>query len=34
VIIIHRSTKGFFRESEEEIKDFGEDALAPSEKQQ
>ncbi len=34
VIIIHRSTKGFFRESEEDVDEFGENGLAPSEKQQ
>jgi putative membrane protein len=35
VIIISRSTKGFFRESEEEVNEFGgEAALPPAEKQQ
>jgi putative membrane protein len=34
VIIIHRSTKNFFKKSEDEIDEFGETALAPSEKQQ
>jgi putative membrane protein len=33
VIIIHRSTRGFFRESEEEVDDFGETSLASSENQ-
>jgi putative membrane protein len=31
VIIIHRSTKGFFRESEEDVDEFGETTLASSE---
>jgi len=34
VIIIHRSTKDFFKKSEEDIDEFGETSLAPSEKQQ
>jgi putative membrane protein len=34
VIIIHRSTKNFFKKSEDEVDEFGETALAPSEKQQ
>jgi hypothetical protein len=34
VIIIHRSARGFFRESEEGVDEFKETALAPSEKQQ
>jgi len=34
VIIIHRSTKGFFRESEDDVDKFEEAELAPSEKQQ
>ena len=34
VIIIHRSTKGFFRESEEDVDDFGETALASTGEQQ
>jgi putative membrane protein len=34
VIIIHRSTKGFFRESEEDATEFGENASAPSENTQ
>jgi putative membrane protein len=34
VIIIHRSTRGFFRESEEDVDEFGETALATSEKEQ
>jgi len=34
VIIIHRSTKGFFRESEDDADAFEETALAPSEKQE
>lgn len=34
VIIVHRSTKNFFKNSEEEIDEFGEVALAPSESQQ
>jgi hypothetical protein len=33
IIIIHRSTRGFFRESEEEVDDFGETSLASSENQ-
>jgi putative membrane protein len=33
VIIIHRSTRGFFRESEEDVDDFGETSLSSSEKQ-
>jgi putative membrane protein len=34
VIIIHRSARGFFRESEEDVDEFKETTLAPSEKQQ
>jgi len=34
VIIIHRSTRDFFRESEDDIDEFGETALSPSEKEQ
>ena len=34
VIIIHRSAKGFFRESEEDVDDFGETALASTGEQQ
>ncbi len=34
VIIIHRSTRGFFRESEGDVDEFGETALATSEKEQ
>jgi putative membrane protein len=34
VIIIHRSARGFFRESEDDVDEFKETALAPSEKQQ
>jgi len=34
VIIIHRSTKDFFKKSEDDVDEFGETALAPSEKQQ
>jgi putative membrane protein len=34
VIIIHRSAKGFFRESEEDVEDFGETALASTGEQQ
>jgi putative membrane protein len=34
VIIIHRSTKDFFRESEDDVDEFGENALQPSEKKQ
>jgi putative membrane protein len=34
VIIIHRSTKDFFRESEDDVDEFGETALPPSEKEQ
>ena len=34
VIIIHRSTKGFFRESEDEGNEFGELALPPSGEEQ
>ena len=34
VIIIHRSTKGFFRESEEDVDDFGETALTSTGEQQ
>jgi putative membrane protein len=34
VIIVHRSTKNFFKKSEGEVDEFGETALAPSEKQQ
>jgi putative membrane protein len=34
VIIIHRSTRGFFSESEEDVDEFGETALATSEKEQ
>ena len=34
VIIIHRSAKDFFRESEDDVDDFGEIALSPSKKQQ
>jgi putative membrane protein len=33
VIIIHRSTKSFFKKSEDEVDDFGETALASSEEQ-
>ena len=33
VVIIHRSTRNFFRESEEDVDDFGETSLASSEKQ-
>jgi putative membrane protein len=31
VIIIHRSTKGFFKESEDKVEEFGEDGSSPSE---
>jgi hypothetical protein len=31
VIIIHRSTKGFFKESESKVEEFGEDGSSPSE---
>jgi putative membrane protein len=34
VIIVHRSTKNFFKKSEEDVDEFGEAALAPSENQQ
>jgi hypothetical protein len=34
VIIIHRSVRGFFRESEEDVDEFKKTELAPSEKQQ
>jgi putative membrane protein len=34
VIIIHRSARGFFRESEEDVDEFKETTLVPSEKQQ
>ena len=34
IIIIHRSATGFFRESEEDVNEFKETALAPSDKQQ
>ena len=34
VIIIHRSTKGFFKESEDDVDKFEETSLASSEKQQ
>ena len=34
VIIIHRSTKDFFRESEDDADEFGETASPPSEKKQ
>jgi len=34
IIIIHRSATGFFRESEEDVDEFKETALAPSDKQQ
>jgi putative membrane protein len=33
VIIVHRSTKNFFKKSEEDVDEFGETALAPSENQ-
>src|SRR3972149_6819426 len=32
VIIVHRSTKDFFKKSEEDVDEFGETALEPSEK--
>lgn len=32
VIIIHRSTKGFFRKSENKVEEFGEEISSPSEK--
>ncbi|MBN1244609.1 hypothetical protein JXA31_03355, partial [Candidatus Bathyarchaeota archaeon] len=34
VIIIHRSTKDFFRETEDDVDKFEEPLLSPSEKQQ
>lgn len=34
VIIIHRSTKGFFKESEDNVDEFGEEVMSTSEKQQ
>jgi H+/Cl- antiporter ClcA len=33
VIIVHRSTKDFFKKSEEDVNEFGETALEPEEKQ-
>jgi hypothetical protein len=34
VIIIHRSTRDFFRESEDDVDEFGKTTLPPSEKEQ
>jgi hypothetical protein len=34
VIIIHRSSKGFFKKSEDDVVDFGETALTSSEKEE
>ena len=34
VVIIHRSTRGFFRESDEDVNEFEETALSPSDKTQ